>query len=97
MYAMLLQFALFQSFGDIKRTLKWLDPKRLNMERLEEKVFFWFQRNFFSFCSGPVLFEDFNRISIIFFQILGMLQTFLSLAFSRFLDFLQINDFRNMQ
>ncbi|VDD90750.1 unnamed protein product [Enterobius vermicularis] len=39
MYAMLLQFALFQSFGDIKRTLKWLDPKRLNMERLEEKEY----------------------------------------------------------
>lgn len=37
---MLLQFALFQNFSDIKLVLKWLDPEGLSREKLEEKVNF---------------------------------------------------------
>lgn len=39
LYVMILQFALFQSFGDIKRALKWLDPEGLSKERLDEKAY----------------------------------------------------------
>ncbi|VDN52610.1 unnamed protein product [Dracunculus medinensis] len=38
-YVMLLQFALFQNFADIKSILKWLDPERLNKDKLDEKEY----------------------------------------------------------
>uniref|UniRef100_A0A915BG91 Phosphatidylserine synthase n=1 Tax=Parascaris univalens TaxID=6257 RepID=A0A915BG91_PARUN len=38
-YIMLLQFALFQNFSDIKLVLKWLDPEGLSREKLEEKAY----------------------------------------------------------
>lgn len=39
LYAMVLQFALFHNFADIKRALKWIDPEGLSKEKLEEKAY----------------------------------------------------------
>uniref|UniRef100_A0A0N5BXP2 Phosphatidylserine synthase n=1 Tax=Strongyloides papillosus TaxID=174720 RepID=A0A0N5BXP2_STREA len=39
LYLILLQFTVFQSFRDIKDTLKWLDPERLHNEKLDEKEY----------------------------------------------------------
>lgn len=40
LYILMLQFALFQNFRDIKDVLKWLDPQGLSKEKLDEKVSF---------------------------------------------------------
>ncbi|KAI6234810.1 Phosphatidylserine synthase 1 [Aphelenchoides fujianensis] len=39
LYALLLQFTLFQSFDDVKTALTWLDPKGLGNEELDEKEY----------------------------------------------------------
>ncbi|VDO41489.1 unnamed protein product [Brugia timori] len=39
LYILMLQFALFQNFRDIKDVLKWLDPKGLSKEKLDEKAY----------------------------------------------------------
>ncbi|VDK54963.1 unnamed protein product [Anisakis simplex] len=36
---MILQFALFQNFNDIKLVFKWLDPEGLSRDKLEEKTY----------------------------------------------------------
>jgi phosphatidylserine synthase 1 len=38
-YILLLQFALYQSYADIKSALSWLDPERLSHENLTEKEY----------------------------------------------------------
>lgn len=38
MYTLLLQFALYQKYTDIKAALSWLDPQGLSAEKLVEKV-----------------------------------------------------------
>uniref|UniRef100_A0A0N5A2P5 Phosphatidylserine synthase n=1 Tax=Parastrongyloides trichosuri TaxID=131310 RepID=A0A0N5A2P5_PARTI len=38
-YLIILQFTVFQSYKDIKETLKWLDPERLNNDTLIEKEY----------------------------------------------------------
>lgn len=40
MYAIFLQFTLYQNFADIKYVLKSVDPLGLGKENLEEKVTF---------------------------------------------------------
>uniref|UniRef100_A0A915CQR2 Phosphatidylserine synthase n=1 Tax=Ditylenchus dipsaci TaxID=166011 RepID=A0A915CQR2_9BILA len=37
LYALLLQFTLYQSYGDIKRVISWLDPVGLSQTSLDEK------------------------------------------------------------
>ncbi|KAL3990119.1 Phosphatidylserine synthase 1 domain protein [Acanthocheilonema viteae] len=39
LYILMLQFALFQNFRDIKDVLKWLDPQGLSKEKLDEKAY----------------------------------------------------------
>ncbi|KAH7699697.1 CRE-PSSY-1 protein, partial [Aphelenchoides avenae] len=39
LYALLLQFALYQKYADIKSALSWLDPKGLGAETLVEKEY----------------------------------------------------------
>ncbi|EJW72440.1 hypothetical protein WUBG_16652, partial [Wuchereria bancrofti] len=39
LYILMLQFALFQNFRDIKDVFKWLDPKGLSKEKLDEKAY----------------------------------------------------------
>lgn len=40
LYALLLQFTLYQSYDDVKAVLSWIDPVGLSHRNLTEKVFF---------------------------------------------------------
>jgi len=38
-YALILQFVLFQNYGDVKKVLSWFDPVGLSNEQLDEKQY----------------------------------------------------------
>jgi len=38
LYALLLQFTLYQSYDDVKAVLSWIDPVGLSLRNLTEKV-----------------------------------------------------------